>query len=351
MAALNTMIDKRRFNTEIIKLFCNMKKYNVQIRDLSCCMNSFCTLRILFLTYDNDDEKRKLDKETFENIVNIAPIPQDLKLRMLLGCDYSYTKDFISKMKKENYDYKIRQTQFQSKHKNIAFLMQYDTNSTYNLEDESNSIMHCEFLLNHTQKIYVPTMCIDKEMVLQKYICKETNSLVVFLNWGIDEKMMILMPHKPSKMQELVYICENDLNADVINNYISRSDSQVYSKIYMPKFSIKSAWILNYGYNSNNTLINHSSNYYLQIPVNESNNFSNVYTSNNDYVGDQVLYSISNVQNCKTLDVPFFFGSFYERIKETFFGGEENILRIDKSFIFTILNKNNIISDIGIYVG
>ena len=331
-----------------------MKKHNTQI-DSSCCINSFCVLRSLFLTYDDADEKRKIDQKIFENIVNTAPIPKDLELHILLGSDYSYTIDFISKMKKEKYNYKIEQTQFQSKHKNIAFLMQYNTNSIYNLEedDESNS-MHCEFLLNHTQKIYVPTMCIDKEMVLQNYICKETNSLVVFLNWGFDEKLMILMPYKPSSMQELIYICENDLNADVIKNYILRSDSQVYSRIYMPKFSIKSAWILsNNGYNNNNNnnSHNHSSNYYLQIPINESNNFSNVYTSDY-YVGDQILYSISSVQNCKKkTDVGFFF--LYERIKAIFIKKEEknNILRIDKSFIFMILNKNNIISDIGIYVG
>ena len=387
-------------NTEIINLFCNLSKYNKNIGyedNKSCCMNTYSILKQLNLAYYalddnsiNNDKKRALDKNIFNDMVDLIYKPTYLNMCLFLKPGYMFNKDFMENIiLKGNDQYKLYKNIEKSEipecfdycnRFNISLATKCETKSYYDMEDGVNTTCR-EFFLYNGSKIYIPTICSDKEVVLQKYICDKTKSLVVCLELGDKEILMIIMPYKLSSKKELFDICKNYLNGQIISNYILKSKPQTYSKRYIPKISLESNWVLNdirnseYNGDVNKKKSNsndNDNNYYLQIPINNNSiNFSKIYntttttttTNNNNNNNHQYILSKSTIQNCKRFDfcgntlLRCMFTRIIEKVKDNLTiitSKEKEILKINRSFIFIVLNKdnkNNLISNIGLFVG
>ena len=375
--ALNSILR----NTEIIHLFCDLSKYNQNIGyedDRSCCMNTYSILKQLNLAYYGLDESSiNNDKNVFKNMVDLISKPTHLNMCLFLKPGYTYNKDFMENIVL-NDPYKLYKNIEKSEipecfdycnRFDISLATKFETESYYDMEDDNGFNTICrEFFPYNGCKIYIPTICSDKEVVMQKYICDKTNSLVVCLEWGEEEMMMIIMPYKPSSKKELFDICQNYLNGDIISNYILKSKPQIYSKRYIPKISLGSNWVLNDIRNfeySNNRNNNDDNNYYLQIPISNSIDFSKIYSSidntNNNNNNHQYMLSKSTIKNCKSFDfcgytlLRCFFMKTVEKVKDNLTiisRREKEILKVNRSFIFIILNKNNnLISNMGLFVG
>lgn len=160
--------------------------------------------------------------------------------------------------------------------------------------------------------------------------------------------MLVIMSKKPHNNKKLINFCINNLTAKDITNFYNVNGTLItYKRKIMPKFKFKSMWELD----SNNN-INSDANYYvpyMKIIFSNDINLQNIYKNidvGNDSIQMQSSSQITNNEKGMTIisKTKLFAFNSYD-------SPSLSILKIDKSFIWMIVNADRVICNVGIFVG
>ena len=171
----------------------------------------------------------------------------------------------------------------------------------------------------------------------------EINSILAFLEYKNNFKMLIIMPHKSYTKSELVQFYKNKLNGMVLQMLISKMNKIKFDLITMPKFNITSNWYIS----SLDNKSNDNEIPYLNVLLDSEADFSNInYEFNNM---NNICIDLKSSSQIIVDEI----GTDIDSETSMYFSDSnvKNNLNINKSFIFMIMNKENIITNIGLYVG
>ena len=163
---------------------------------------------------------------------------------------------------------------------------------------------------------------------------------VVSLDYTNKCKMLIIKPNTIKTKRQLIEICDKELNGDLIQKFISKMKNKFYGELTMPKFKIQYKWNLEDASNKIsylNTLLNSNIDY---------SNLSSKMTQNGSRI--TTMESDSEMINCE-------YGTIVSTTTQLCcyddWPNDEITSYLNSPFIFMILDKEDKILNMGIYVG
>ena len=383
-------------NSDILNLFDRFNKSNKNNK--SCNMDVLSIFNILKIMYNATDGKKreKLDETNLKNITQIIPKSQYYRTGIFISDKYKYNTSFKKQYKNEifmtnipknkieieNINKKIRKkfpkvievcenkdfinienSEENDDEKDISEILEnIFSNICLLIKDESYFVgeWKCQFYPSYTKKDifycgngktkYIEMMEGDSSIEeIYEYECKETDCQVISFKYTNNYRMIIIMPNIAHTKEQLMEFYRKNLNGEKINEYLLNLKSKFYHNKYMPKFEIKSTWQLNggiYDLDDKSDKTPYISQLF-DVKYIDFSNISKTMTSDNlvEYLS---LQSISNIENTEvgtktsTQTELLVYDSIIRNLKE---------LKINKSFIYFIINENDIINNIGLFVG
>ena len=365
-------------NSEILNLFITLN--DIEYDNNNSCHMDICSIsKVLRLAYYGTNIERKYDLWNKTNLIDLIQLSatQDHRTGMFIRKDFEYNEDFKNKYENEEevvfFNFIPRcKTETQK----INRLMEYNfprwlkhdqedflkiplsprNNECLYIRDESyfNGIWDHSFDENKTRmgnfqcgggkSINIPMMEGGSAMI-QKYDCKSTNSLIVILEYKkYKHAMFIIMPNEPHTKSELIDFCKNNLNGEKLFDYQTKLLHKSYKKRFMPKFEIETEWYLN----SRKT----PSPYFSILFKNNSIDFSTICNKIKDRRDEGIeLTSVSRIKNTEYGTTMLIASEYEENDDDDDDIPQEDILILNKSFIYMIMDDLNSIVNIGIFVG
>ena len=363
-------------NSDILNLFDKFIQINNN-NENSCNMDICSILNVLKFIYNGtaDNKRKDLDKTNLSKIVKMAPQAQDSRVGILIRNDYKYNEDFKNINKNKAYIGTIPTNEIEIErinrlinkkypkwleHTNEKFLLEFIPSNIYlYIKDESYFIGNWKnpfnpedtyddtFYCGNRKTKNIPMMKSSSSEYIDTYNCKDTNSLIIRLEYDNDYNMMIIMPNITHTKQELINFYRKNLDGDKIINYISKLESIKYIEKIMPKFKSKSEWELN---NSNINLSTDDDDKtpYLSKIFDKNMDFSNISSTMKGVSEEMNLKMVSNIDNNEIGTTVLSEVMFYATDSIV---KNPNVLILNKSFIYMIMDKNNIITNFGLFVG
>ena len=367
-------LNKKQFNKDILKLFnCinNINKINdSRFLDISSILN------VLTLAYKGIDKKSKKKIKSDINLKELLkynmPISINHRSGVFINNKYKFSQCYLkennnnnvlssipmNEADKENINKKISE-KFPSwnnpneknffKHHSFNDITLYIKDQSYftgewEYKFSENTIAH-EFFTGEYDKITIPMM-IGRNFDLYSYESEKLNSIFIQMNYKeIDYSMLVIMPHNPHCKYKLIKFCKNNLTAEDIKEFDRNKKLVKYNEVKFPKFELKSEWDLN-----SNINFDKYCSYLKDFFDNEKINYRNISHSLYDFemvnfvFTSTISFTNNNNNNNNNEESNFIF-------EKDFHNNQNNKLIIDKSFIFIIMNKEFMISKIGIFVG
>ena len=384
----NNKNDISNFNTEMLNLFTklNENKTNIKLdeydnNNFSCHMDMCSILSALETIYNGTaGEKRKdLDENTnLNNILKIIPKAAQYSRRgIFIRNDYNYYKSFTNLYEKEAYIGNIPQNEKEKDQINkliekkfpqwldkedflqqlfVSRLILYIKNESYfkikskygkhaDPDETRESIFYCGE--GKSRKVLMME-CIDVK--IYNYYCKDIDTTFIYLNYKQDNnnnyKMFISMPMIPHTKQELIQFCQKNLNGDQIYKYMSKLKPVEYDIFLMPKFHSECRWQLRECTDDDSylsKLLDVNSMDFSNIAIDMKGN-----NNNNNLIELKIISKIDNDEFGLSLLPATEFDDPDMQECCYFF---PYTLCLDKSFLYIIMNKENVITNIGIFVG
>ena len=382
--ASNT-ISQMEINKEYLAIYNLFNKLNFQNKHKksSNCLDLISVLNILKVLYDgiDGDYKRKLQNQTnFKDIIKTIPIAMHERTAILTRNNYRVNSDFrdnheniffanIPRTYEEIEDinhrilekfknWPIKYDEFINKNlaRNCRLYIKNQTlfQGYWNKKFTESSTTIKNFYIGEKEPIKVSMMKDAGKEKLLTYRHKSGNHgsqlkdcLFASIPYEEEYKMLIIMPDKACGAEELSNICKNELESDdIINFYIGLGQPTLYKDKMLPKFEFKTTW------NMSNNLDSLPDDYaYMKIMLSEKTNLGKICKRFSNGVELLELQSSTKICNCELGTLVESETDLYEY--EGAFSVKKNleILEINKGFIFAILNKDNIICSMGIFVG
>ena len=378
--------NKYTYNYDILKLFNSMNNTSNNdnnksfIFDVSSFTNA---INLFYQGIANDYKVKHFDSKTnLKHILAIAP--KSMKCRksgVFLRKGYEFTKDYelqfdtnnvldivptknkdVERINKEVFE-KFRNTWTLGD--NVAFFDDVLDDIPLYIKDQSYFISDWkyQFKLEETSKEkffssysngkydYLDLDMMHRDQcTLDTYDCEKLNCLMVSLPYNEcnNHSMLIIMPNEPHSKKQLIQFCNEKLTkTDVIAKFYDNKYSIVYDEIYFPKFNLETKWLLSNRYTTFDSDKN-DDNYILRQILNPKIPLTNI---SKDLIGFNYvdILSISNFINHEYgISVV---GETDNTLVSDYAKDEPEILKINKSFIFMIMNKDCLISKIGMFVG
>ena len=384
------------YNTEALNIYYNVRQNRNSTE--SDIMDTYTIIKAIniinYLKYKDNENINQTDKEKLQEMLDMAPrLVQNYKTNVYRNeNEYLTTEDFNSKIKhfceeesevNERYDDDDDDDDEDGGEKKplIKYIRSYNDDISYDsyvnyykasifvkfqtTYDCTKKWVH-PYNSVYTRKrafyrdgktVFVPTMTNNKKTTVDQYHCANIKCLFVGLrHTSLDSKMLVIIPDIPHTNLELLKLIRNNLNGETLNEYISKLKPHTYSQIYMPVFDeVYSKKTIYKTYNTdevntNNTTINYSSNSLLQIPVyNDKNRFIEICTEINSY--DNRCREMDNCVFCVNGHLHGATCCRCEEYNHAPEASDENALRLNKCFMYMILNKENLIAKLGICHG
>ena len=166
--------------------------------------------------------------------------------------------------------------------------------------------------------------------------------------------MLIIMPEKPCNKEELVNFCINELTGDDITNfYYSKGVKVTYGEKIMPKFKIITNWELS---SEDECYFNPRANRFapfMELMFNKNIRLQNIdenMASDNTLVKMRSSSEIINEEKGTIIKSEVEIYECDDEDKTTVFPSYSSLI-INKSFIWAVVNEDNVVTNIGTFVG
>ena len=358
-------------NTDVLNLFTKLAKKH-QDDEKSCIFDVSSVLQVLKLAVGGFGNKTEASLTDLKNMIKMAPKLDNKNSRsaVLIRNHYNFTQkymdefnneaildniptkptelDRINKIVHKKYpdNYYNRDNFLENPIDISAFLVIINENSFEGKwETPFSYIEDATFYVNSEEEktIEIPMLNINNEpRILIKTFKDETiNSLVVALNYTNEYKMLIIRPDEPKTKKQLIELCETKLNGPAIQNIIDKFENVNYTDVSMPQFSFQTNWDLKEAAGEIpylKTLFDGSTMDYSNLSPDMVKGQSKL-TS---------LTSRSNITNDK-------YGTRVESRSELLgydsHVSKRNRLDLNSPFIFMVMNDENKIHNVGLFVG
>ena len=364
-----TSTDISLLNTDILHIFnilCDANPSNE-----SCTMDAVSILNVLKYCYYATGDKKRIDLDNntkIKDILSITPKAQNSRFGIFSRNDHRQNITFKKEFEKQIFigyiptDDKERRDINTSIKKNFPtsinndkdFLPKsIDRHVAFYVKDESYFKGNWQVPFDERETRVALFNCGDNESVMiptmhaenvkgYRYYCKDLNLWAISLPYKEKYTMLILLPDNVMNKKELLSLCKDNFSRKIIE-YISKQKECIYNDVSMPKFDFKSEWQLNI----NNIYDCDKVPYLSKILDHKTVDFTNMSNSLR-YVEDIELMSVSSINNNESgtiVETETFLYAFDSHISN------ELTLSIDKNFLYLILDNENIINNIGIYLG
>ena len=358
-------------NTDVLNLFTKLSKKK-QDDEKSCIFDVSSVLQVLKLAVGGFGNQTEASLTDLKNMIKMAPKLDNKNSRsaVLIRNHYNFTQkymdefnneaildniptkstelDRINKIVHKKYpdNYYNRDNFLENPIDISAFLVIINENSFEGKwETPFSYIEDATFYVNSEEEktIEIPMLNINNEpRILIKTFKDETiNSLVVALNYTNEYKMLIIRPDEPKTKKQLIELCETKLNGPTIQNIIDKFENVNYTDVSMPQFSFQTNWDLKEAAGEIpylKTLFDGSTMDYSNLSPDMVKGQSKL-TS---------LTSRSNITNDK-------YGTRVESRSELLgydsHVSKRNRLDLNSPFIFMVMNDENKIHNVGLFVG
>ena len=369
------------YNNKMLNFFIKMNKiYKENIQ--SCNMDMCSIFNVIEIVYNGTagEQRKSLDENTnLKTILKMLPKSQVSRKGIFIRNDYIYNETFRNKYESEIYIDNIPRNETERKKINNAIQKKFskwpkdedcnedeffkellDYNIFLYIKDESyfngnwvypfvpDDTRMKPFYCGNEKVIKIPMMMRQIDTEIYTYKCEDTKSLFISLEYENDYKMLVILPDEPCNKQQLILFCENNLIDDKLDKYILKLRLNNYKAILMPKFNIESEWDFNRYNNDDDDNDDDKTPYLSEILNTEFMDFSNISKRMKGESETMNLRSISKINNNEI-------GT--KVLTDTLWVVTDGIIRqkhllfIERSFIYMIMDKNNAITNIGIFVG
>ena len=377
-------------NSEILNLFITLNDIKYNNNNKNSCHMDICSIsKVLRLAYYGTNIERKYDlwnKTNLIDLIQLSAKAHDHRTGMFIRKDFEYNEDFKNKYENEEIFYFSFIPRCKTETKKINRLMEINfprwlkhdqedflkiplnhnflSNNEYlYIRDESyfkgnwdyifdeNKTRMGNFHCGRGESINIPMME-GGSIMIPKYECKTTNSLIVKLEYkNYKHAMFIIMPNEPHTKSELIDFCKNILNGEKLFDYQTKLLHKSYKKWFMPKFEIETEWYLN-SRNPQLSVYNEKTPYFSILFKNNLIDFSTICNKMKDRRDEGIeLTSVSRFKNTEygTTMLSKIMTLEYENDDDD--DDDDDMLIINKSFIYMIMDDLNSIVNIGIFVG
>lgn len=365
--------NRRAFNTDILNLFNFMNNNNNDDESYdsnkSCILDISSMINIWKLIYNGLDEicKEKLDNETkLKHILKLAPKSTQYRLGLFIRNNYDFKQEYLTKfqdtvvldkiplnsveLKRINKiidgrfkDWDLSEKKFFTKPL-MDFPLYIKDQSCFNVkwkfDFDNDSTLEKPFYIGNDKQKKINTM-VCYYLQADKYISKKLDTLFLSIPYEDDNhSLLIIMPQTPHTKEQLMYFCNHKLSENDISEFINCKESTSMI-ITFPKCQFESRWELS---NRNEYEDMDQKCKFFTMLLNPSNTFGSI--SNNLKGFDEItIESTSNTIFNETGT------TVVTESSALAVDGHLPEINIDKNFVFMIMNKDFLISKIGMIIG
>ena len=376
MANCDTIIN---VNKDILILYSFLNKI-VKSNDNSNCMDPSSIINVFNLIYEGSAGKsrRNLRKSNLIDMIKLVPKSTRSRSGVFIKENYTFDRvNFIKEMNSQNHILDFIPTttsnlekvnkKIDKKHPgwDENFFTELPSNTECRVCVKNQSYFDGKwkypfdwgktrpsfFYIGHDDAVRVQFMTGPDHYILS-HENEKLDSLFVSFPYKNGDSMLIMMPRKPlnkSKLFQLYFRNFKLLAESITDFYYSKGKYIHYSDIYLPKFEFETVWEFNNNYNDDDDGGDCSIPKYLKTIMDPEINLGNICrefqkASPFESVTFQSISKITN-NELGTL-VKTKTGILYEEGEV-----DTNILKINRGFLFVIVDKKYTISKVGVFVG